>query len=337
MRQPYRLLTLVLLLCAVAAAVGAFVLLHSSHKANVAVEVGRWLLTVAVALVLTGAVSMIVKQIDQRRIEREAWHTVLNDLVAADQTVMLGRFRLQAHKSALTYQKELAEFMSARVELRRICAIGIVIGDRRLRDQISAMREYLDALAWEYDRGYLCVARQQRLDELWLTDQIKAVKDGADVPVLPALLAEPTKAWGMLQDHKQFPRLAALLDPYAFPIDTFRTNYKLAKSCLEIHAGIEARSMAVLKDSAGKLTRRTNKFMAQHADLPAEIKTLVSQKVNQVEEACAAQEPLRITDAMAELTKETSAAIRAVYPPSEPQHHQDGEPSGGGDGHVLIP
>jgi hypothetical protein len=87
-----------------------------------------------------------VKQIDQRRSEREAWHTVLNDLVAANQTVVLGRFRLEAHRSALTYQEQLAEFMGARVELRRICAIGIVIGDEQLLGQISAMRKYLDNL-----------------------------------------------------------------------------------------------------------------------------------------------------------------------------------------------
>jgi chromate transport protein ChrA len=102
MRQPYRLLTLGLALRAVAAVVGEFILLDRSRTADVGAEVGKWLLTVAAALVLTGALSMVVKQIDQRRSERQAWHGVLNDLVAANQKFVLAWVRLQAHRSART-------------------------------------------------------------------------------------------------------------------------------------------------------------------------------------------------------------------------------------------
>jgi hypothetical protein len=63
--------------------------------------------------VLTGALSMVVKQIDQRRSERQAWHDILNDLVAANQKVILARIRLQAHQSAKTYQEQLGEVMGA--------------------------------------------------------------------------------------------------------------------------------------------------------------------------------------------------------------------------------
>jgi hypothetical protein len=62
MRQPHRLLTIGLALCAVAALVGALVLLHRSHTVGVDAEAGEWLLTVAVALVLTGAFSMVVNR-----------------------------------------------------------------------------------------------------------------------------------------------------------------------------------------------------------------------------------------------------------------------------------
>jgi hypothetical protein len=95
MRQPYRLLTLGLALCAVAALVGALILLNRSHTVDVDAQVGDWLLTVAAALVLTGALSMVVKQIDQRRSERQAWHDILNDLVAANQKLALARVRLK--------------------------------------------------------------------------------------------------------------------------------------------------------------------------------------------------------------------------------------------------
>jgi hypothetical protein len=50
----------------------AFILLDRSRTADVGAEVEKWLLTAAAALVLTGALSMVVKQIDQRRSERQA-------------------------------------------------------------------------------------------------------------------------------------------------------------------------------------------------------------------------------------------------------------------------
>jgi hypothetical protein len=75
---------------------------------------------VAAALVLTGALSMVVKQIDQRRSERQAWHEILNDLIAANQKLILARVRLQAHKSAKTYQEQLAEVMAQ-------CHLGLTV------------------------------------------------------------------------------------------------------------------------------------------------------------------------------------------------------------------
>jgi hypothetical protein len=57
---------------------------------------------VAVAFAVTGTLSLVVRQIDQRRSEREAWHAVLHDLVAANQKVEMVRLRLLAHRSAKT-------------------------------------------------------------------------------------------------------------------------------------------------------------------------------------------------------------------------------------------
>jgi hypothetical protein len=314
MRQPYRLLTVGFLACAAAATAGALVLLHGSNTVDASAEVGKWLLTVAAGLVLTGALSMVAKQIDQRRTEREAWRAVLHDLVAANQVVMLGRVRLAAHRSALTYREQLAEVMRARVELRRILAIGIVAGDRPLRDLISALRNYLDAMGREYESGYLHVARQQRLDELWLTERLKAAIDNTDMPILPALLAEPTEAWRLLQDRARFPRLAALLDNDAFPIDTFRTSYKRAKARLEVNAGYGARPIAVRVSSGRKLAKRAINFMTLH-DLPDELKVPVSQQVEQLERACDNEDRRAIDEATAKLTQATSLAVSAVYPP----------------------
>jgi hypothetical protein len=313
MRQPYRALTIGFLACAAVATAGALVLLNLSHTVDVAAEVGKWLLTVAAALVLTGALSMVAKQIDQRRAEREAWHAVLHDLVAADQTVLLARLRLAAHRSARTYRDQLAELMRARVELRRILAISFVAGDLPLFRLIRAMRLYLDALGLEYESGYLRVARQQRLDEVWLTEQMKAATDGAGIPQLPALLAEPTQAWRMLEDPACFPRLAALLDDKAFALDTFRISYKLAKTYLETKAGYGARPITVLVEWGRKLAGRAEEFVTQHDDLSNEIKEQIEQAISDLQRACNDRDRLVIDDATAKLTDATSRAIRTLY------------------------
>jgi hypothetical protein len=317
MRQPFRSLGIGLLAGAGAAIVLALIFLLTDHTVDVRAEVGKWLLTLAAAFVLTGALSMVVKQIDQRRSEREAWHTVLNDLIAANQTVMLARLRLRAQQSALTYREQLAEIMHARVELRRIYAIGIVIGDPTLRADIKGMRRYLDALGSEYETGYLCVARQQRLDELWLTDQMKVANANTCTPVLPARLAKPTVAWRLLQDRKQFPRLAALLDEDAFPIDTFRTSYKRAKARLEVHAGFENRSMEDSVESASKLCERTMNFVEHHADLPDYAKTRALAEVDKVQKACGEADRGDIVAARDKLAEVAADTIGALYFASE--------------------
>jgi hypothetical protein len=319
MQQPYRWLSVGLIAGAVAAVGGAFYFLLTAHTVDVHAEVGKWLLTVAAALVLTGALSVAVKQIDQHRSEREAWHTVLNDLVAANQTVTLARFRLLAHQSATTYQEQLAELMRARVELRRICAIGIVIGGPPLRDHVGAMQKYLDALGSEYERGYLRVSRQQRLDELWLDDQMKTANSGG-APVLPDALAEPTEAWRLLKDPKGFPRLAALLDDDAYRIDTFRTNYKRAKACLEERAGSGRRSLAAVVESAGRFSKNTMKFVTRdnpgYPAVPDGARECVMEEVGHVEGACHNRDPRAIETATAKLAKAAADAISTIYVPS---------------------
>jgi hypothetical protein len=314
MRQPYRLLTLGLALCAVAAVVGALILLDRSRTVDVGAEVGKWLLTVAAALVLTGALSMVVKQIDQRRNERQAWHGILNDLVAANQKVVLARVRLQAHRSAKTYQEQLAEVMSARVEVRRIGAIDIVNRDGSLPERINAMREYLDALGQEYAAGYLRAARQQRLDEAWLNDKMKAANDGKGPPELPEWLAEPTTAWLMLTDPSKFPRLGALMDDAAFPIDTFRTNYKLAKEYLEMRAGFGDPPIESRVYRAGKLATRATTFANLHVKPLGHLKEPVEESARQLDKACRRQDPAEIQKAIVELSRLTAQAVARVYP-----------------------
>jgi hypothetical protein len=143
-RQSYVVLIIGLGLGAIAAFVVALVLLHSSHTVSVAAEVGKWMLTVAAAFVFSGALTLVVKEIDERRSERQAWQAILNDLSAVNHTVAMVRLYLAAERSVLTYQAQLTEIVRARLELRRISVTGLVVVGPQLRDHINAMREYLE-------------------------------------------------------------------------------------------------------------------------------------------------------------------------------------------------
>ena len=130
-------------------------------------------------------------------------------------------------------------------------------------------------------------------------------------------LGEPTKAWRLLQDREVFPRLAALLDHAAFPIDTFRTSYKRAKGCLEVRAGFRDRSIVDVIDSAGRFSDRARKFVARHADLPDEAGKRVLARVGDVKRACDKADRDAIEKGTIELSKAAADAISAVYVVSE--------------------
>src|SRR5215831_10785973 len=266
-RQSYVVLTIGLGLGAIAALVVALVLLYSSHKVSVAAAVGQWLLTVAAAFVFSGALTLVVKEIDQRRTERQAWQAILNDVGAVNHTVAMVRLYLAAERSVLTYQAQLTEIVRARLELRRISVIGLVVADPQLRDHINAMRRYLEALGNECQRGYLRVSRQQRLDEVWLTNELAAASNGGGgAPLLPDELAEPTQAWDMLMDKEQFQRFAALLDRHAYRIDAFRINYKFAKRLLEIRSGFGDRAAHAWTFLAPRLAESARDFIGSRTD-----------------------------------------------------------------------
>jgi hypothetical protein len=220
--------------------------------------------------------------------------------------------------------------MGARVEVRRIGALDIVNRDRSLSDQITARREYLDELGQEYGAEYLRVARQQRLDEVWLTEQMNAANDGAGAPKLPDELAEPTRAWLLLTDGSRFPRLAALLDEEAFPIDTFRTNYKLAKECLEMHAGFGDPPMESRIYRGEKLAKRAREFAEGHEERLGDLMGRVTRSADEVDKACQtkdpdsgetreptkadAPDPGEIRRTTVQLSVLTAKAVEVVYP-----------------------
>jgi len=136
------------------------------------------------------------------------------------------------------------------------------------------MKDYVDRLGEEYEKSYLRVARQQRIDEEYLKHRVGdlascreplhspgrqggSTEVGGVTPVTdlgdglayrqrkpdrsdPVYL--PTLAWKMLQKRSQFPRLNAFLDDCSYQQCDFVEGFKGVKPMLEKRAGIKRES-----------------------------------------------------------------------------------------------
>jgi len=216
----------------------AGVVVLNASKVDVPAEIGKWLLTLGTALAITGALSAAVKQRDERRSRRSAWEARLNTVIAANHAVVVIRLMLRAHKTARMYSEQIVELIRVRAQLRTLQTDGAVLMFDELHAAVKAMRRYLDSVGYEYESGYLPVARQQLIDERRLT---RAVHDAAGKPTGTAHgedLVAPVSAWALLTDPARFPRLVAFLDDESFQTSAYRTGYTEAKRLLEAQAGI---------------------------------------------------------------------------------------------------
>lgn len=230
-------------------------------------DVGSALMSLAIALLIGGAVAGVVKVAEQERSDQASrdeerqqaaasWAGTLMDVVGVDHTVETARKLINAHRTALTYNREHTNLIAAQLTLRQAWFDPLVANDRevdaaghKIADYLQQMTEYLAALTDEYEAEYLRVARQQLVDEAWL----KATAGGAAVPATQSSEADPrenegpripdafytgTKTWQML---KQLPSLSAFLDKSTFEHGSFITSYVAVKPLLEAHADIQTR------------------------------------------------------------------------------------------------
>jgi hypothetical protein len=172
---------------------------------------------------------------------------------------------LPAPATAKTYSEQIQELIRVGATLRRIAAEPDVHKDRELRDAINQMYGYLAKLALEYQKHYLPVARQQRVDE----ERLKLLaKDAAKTPApekltaveltpeeLAAEVRQPMRAGRMLQNAKLFPGLAAFRDNGKFECSDFRRGYETAKRLLEKHAGIRRQNKKDQTTCAARISK----------------------------------------------------------------------------------
>jgi hypothetical protein len=227
-------------------------------------DIGKALLTFAVTLGVGGAAAVWVKSVEQIREDRAAWRDLLRDVVEVDQTVAVARQLIAAHKTAKTYSEQYANILAARLTLRRVWLDPLVANDKiregedkPIRDHLDRMKEYVDKLGEEYEKFYLPVARQQRIDEEYLkhrtgelashrrapptpTDQVNGPAADRQRPLgLDDPYYLPTRAWTMLRDPQRFKLLTEFLD--AFERSHFVGGFTDVKPMLERRAGIKER------------------------------------------------------------------------------------------------
>ena len=108
---------------------------------------------------------------------------MLGDLVEVDQTLETARQLIYAHRTAKTYSEQYARIVATRLSLRRIWFDPLVANDKQnIRDLLTKMIAYVDALGAEYEERYLAVARQQRIDEEGLRLRVLALAGRNDPP-----------------------------------------------------------------------------------------------------------------------------------------------------------
>ncbi|GID29952.1 hypothetical protein [Paractinoplanes brasiliensis] len=241
-----------LFLLAVGAAVAGIVLLRSAPSStSTSFEIAKWLLQLGTVLAGTGFITAVLRQAEVTRAKREAWTTMLQDMAVGQDAVEGATMRLISDATAETYADLIEKCREMRTLLRRIMALPEAYQHQsELRRQIHRMRLYLKPLILEYERHYLRVVRQARLDGMIIEARYQeAAKDSRqrNLPTLPTPLAQPMGVGRLLSDGQEFPALAILRRDFNqdeiefFPESEIDEAYENVKALLRKQIGLKGR------------------------------------------------------------------------------------------------
>ncbi|MCP3785261.1 hypothetical protein NLX85_18000 [Micromonospora sp. A3M-1-15] len=237
-----------LFLLALSSAVAGFVVIRSSPTSSgPSFEIGKWLLQLATVFTGGGFITAVFRQVEVTRTKREAWTTMLQDVVVAQDALEGAFMRLISNTNAETYTDMIEKCREMRAMLRRIIALPEAYdrpGD--LRRHVQGMRNYLKPLIQEYESHYLRVMMQGKLDEKVLEARLEELAKDAR-PLLPTDLLQPMCVGNLLRDAQEFPALAACLNDFNDSEIQFKEDSDLdsAYESLKLHlqrvAGVDRR------------------------------------------------------------------------------------------------
>ncbi len=233
---------------AIAAVLGGVLL--SQSKADVPGEWGRALVTLFVAILISGLLTFILSDYSQRQqqkadersrdqqqeadersrdqrqqaADRERTLNWLRVLVGSNGRLQAARAILDAHKSAKTYSNQVRDMVEVREDLRTLKE-DLEAAMPEVADDLGKMHEYIDALGAEYSTNYSIMSWKQRLHE----ERVKRYLDQDPLPEDP--FEDPDDPWRLLQGG-HFPKLADFLRHGDLYDQHYRAPYQDAKRLL---------------------------------------------------------------------------------------------------------
>jgi hypothetical protein len=188
---------------------------------DIGLEIGKTLLTLVSAVLVTGVLTFVLSQLSAREAVRREHERVLVDslreLKTAYETIQIVRYFLAASPTALSLSQQIRVVLDARAQLHRVQRERLV-RDSPADTAIDAMLTYLTQVAAEYKQEFHSIT-EMALQEEHARD---VVRSGAG-RLLPQPQLPPTA----------FTAVYAFIDESTWQEGEFNLNYLRAKRHLQ--------------------------------------------------------------------------------------------------------
>jgi hypothetical protein len=190
---------------------------------DVPLEIAKGLITLAVAVAVTGVLSFLLGERNRELGEHEERVRVLTaarqDFKTAFEQVQVARFFLGVHPTAKTLHEQMSTLIGARAYLQRVQRERYIRDDQLVDDAIQDMLDYLRAISREYGANYRYITYERLAEEA----EHKQLLEGQAIEL---------KDRSLLPDHR-FMMLAAFLSDDQFRSSDFAKGYRDVRRWLE--------------------------------------------------------------------------------------------------------
>jgi hypothetical protein len=215
-----RLLGSLAVLLAVLVAAAGLLLGRAGGTVDVPFEIARGLISLIVAIMVTGFVTFLLNRHSQERARRDeqvkTLTGALQELKAAYEEVNQTRFLLGTAPTAKTFMDQVPAIGRARARLQRVQRERFILGTP-VETLAQAMLDYLSRLGQEYRDNHPDVLRDALLEEA----ACNAVRSGTATELNLVHL-----------DEKRYPAVFALIDHDGWRAGDFDVSYQSAKKLL---------------------------------------------------------------------------------------------------------
>jgi hypothetical protein len=227
MKEDTRTVAMVVGSLFVLLAVFIIILLLQARDANIPLEVAKGLINLAVALLITGALSFFVTKFLADRAREQAQldervrvlTTALQDFKGGYEQASITRFFLSASPSAKSLEERMTGLAEARARLQRVQRERFLRENKPINGTIQRMLNYLSSLGNEYRQHYSLIAMEALAEEATRQKALKDCTTNVEIkPVLP---------------DSRFPCFSAFLSEDEWDNSTFKESYRKVKTWLE--------------------------------------------------------------------------------------------------------